>query len=125
MEADQAQTEVVNPGNGRIVAINGYLAHDTTGANEAARKKDLRCGRYLYWVGERFNTRNPASADAATLALINSYIANAQLPGTIDLVPAGTFWDSPQDMFVSKNADAGPLAWKNAAGNPANAACND
>jgi ABC-type phosphate transport system substrate-binding protein len=120
MEADQA-ADLVAAGGGRIVRVNGYRANDPAGATVAEKKKDLRCGRHLYWVGERFNTRNPSSADASTANLISQYIANASSPGTIALVPAGNFWDSPASMFVSKNADPGPIAWKTGA----HPACND
>ena len=120
METEQA-TILANTGNGRIVRLNGYRSNDPAGATVADKKKDLRCGRHLYWVGIRYNTRNPSSGDASRASLISQYIANASAPGTISLLPAGEFWEAPSAMHVSKNADPGPINWK--AG--ANLACND
>ena len=97
---------------GHRVKLNGAWSHDAAGATEAERKKDLRCGRYLYWVGERFNTRNPSSADPTLASLIGQYITNAASPATISLLPAGDFWDAPESLFVSKANDPGPVLWK-------------
>lgn len=131
MEAEQAETEVEATGKGYVVKVNGYWVDPSVvvpavgqpgrAAALLAKKKDLRCGRHLYWVGERFNTRDPASADANTNTLIGNYINLAKDPATINVLPSGNWWEAPGNMFVSKNLDAGPIQWK--AG--AHADCND
>jgi ABC-type phosphate transport system substrate-binding protein len=120
MEADQAHQLVTtaNPGStqpgGYIVRLDGYLAVDTQyGAlGTLAAKNDLVCGLFQYWVGERFNTRNPASADADVVNLIDAYRASASAAGTIAIVPAGAWWTAPGDMNVTKTDDRGPLTFK-------------
>jgi ABC-type phosphate transport system substrate-binding protein len=116
MEADQAQVAVDTVTTGPqpdayIVRMNGYLAKDPTHPSGDS-KHDLKCGKFLYWVGERLNTRNPSSADPATQTLIADFINVALTPSTIDILPAGQFWEAPTRMNVSKNADAGPKAAK-------------
>jgi hypothetical protein len=106
---------------GRIVRLNGYRSNNPAGATAAEKKKDLRCGRHLYWVGNRYNTRNPSSGDSSLASLIGQYISNAQAPATINLLPAGEFWESPANMKVSKTADPGPISWKPGA----HTECND
>lgn len=121
METDQAMTQVVQQNKGRIVRLNGYRSNNPAGATTAEKKKDLRCGRHLYWVGNRYNTRNPSSGDSSLASLIGQYISNAQAPATINLLPAGEFWESPANMKVSKAADPGPISWKPGA----HTECND
>jgi hypothetical protein len=74
-------------------------------------KITVRCGQYLYWAGERMNVRNYADAGvtAAMAALNSDFITNSSTAGTIALLPAGQFWVAGSDMYVSKNADAGPI----------------
>jgi hypothetical protein len=107
MEADQAAAVT----GGHVVRLDGYLSNDPGHASGDA-KHDLKCGKFVYWSGERMNTRNPASSDAAVAALINDVITNAADPATIGILPAGNFWVAPGQMNVFKNADKGPLTWK-------------
>ena len=113
MEADQASVLVDSPAvgvaKGYEVRMDGFKARDLALANP---KENLVCGKWKYWVGERINTRNPASADAATNTLILDLIANASDPNTINILPAGAFWTAPGTMNVFKNADKGPVNFK-------------
>lgn len=114
MEADQASVLVDSPpvgiAKGYEVRMDGFKARDLAlGANS---KRNLVCGDWKYWVGERINTRNPASADPATNTLILNLIANASDPATISILPAGAFWTAPSTMNVFKNADKGPVSFK-------------
>lgn len=122
MEADQAFTLVDSPAvgvaKGYEVRMDGFKARDLNLANP---KRNLVCGDWKYWVGERINTRNPASADPTTNTLILDLIANASDPATISILPAGAFWTAPGTMNVFKNADKGPVFFKAAPG-PSN--CN-
>lgn len=122
MEADQAFTLVDSPAigiaKGYEVRMDGFKARDLALANP---KRNLVCGDWKYWVGERINTRNPASADPATNTLILDLIADASNPSTIGILPAGAFWTAPSTMNVFKNADKGPVNFKPAPG-PSN--CN-
>lgn len=120
MEADQAHqlATTANPGRtqpgGYITRLDGYLALDTQyGAlGTLAAKNDLVCGLYQFWVGERFNTRIPASPDASVVNLIDAYRTSASAASTIDIVPAGDWWTAPGDMNVTKTDDRGPLTFK-------------
>jgi hypothetical protein len=107
MEADQAGAVT----GGYIVRMDGYLANDPSHPS-GDPKHDLKCGKFTYWVGERMNTRNPSSSDAAIAALIDDLITTAADPATISILPAGTFWVAPGQMNVFKNADKGPMLWK-------------
>jgi hypothetical protein len=122
MEADQAFTLVDSPAvgvaKGYEVRMDGFKARDLALANP---KRNLVCGDWKYWVGERINTRNPASQDPATNTLIADLIASASDPNTITILPAGAFWTAPGSMNVFKNADKGPVNFKPAPG-PTN--CN-
>ena len=113
MEADQAFSLVDSPAvgvsKGYEVRMDGFKARDLSLANP---KENLVCGKWKYWVGERINTRNPASADPATNTLILDLIANASDPATISILPAGAFWTAPGTMNVFKNADKGPVNFK-------------
>jgi hypothetical protein len=77
-------------------------------------KVRVRCGQYLYWAGERMNVRSYADpgVTAAMSALNTAFITNSSTSGTIALLPAGQFWVAGSDMYVTKNADAGPVIWK-------------
>jgi hypothetical protein len=107
MEADQAALVT----GGTVVRMDGYLSNDPTHAS-GDPKHDLKCGKFVYWSGERMNTRNPSSSDAAVAALVNDLITTAADPATIGILPAGNFWVAPSQMNVFKNADKGPLIWK-------------
>jgi ABC-type phosphate transport system substrate-binding protein len=107
MEADQAGAVT----GGYIVRMDGYLSNDPSHSS-GDPKHDLKCGKFVYWVGERMNTRNPSSSDAAIAALIDDLITTAADPATIGILPAGQFWVAPGQMNVFKNADKGPMLWK-------------
>lgn len=109
MEGDQASLVT----GGYIVKMDGFLSYDPS-LPLADRKRDLLCGKFTYWVGERMNTRNPSSADADTATLIADLISTAAAPATIGILPAGAFWAAPSEMNVFKNADKGPMIWKSA-----------
>lgn len=112
MEMDQAEL-LQNPGlglvgQGYIVRMDDYLADDpalTTAGID--RQAYVKCGKWKYWVGERFNTRNPASADANVVTLINAFFNSASDPNVI--ANAVTTWVAPSAMNVHKNADPGPM----------------
>ncbi len=126
MEADQAST--VNPALGTIVSVDGGKArrNDTNNgqvppASEAIyagnEKENVRCGKFAYWTFESFNTRNVPATPANELTLINAFLNNAQDPNIINNLPGtGQYWLSPLDMWVTKNADKGPVNWKTSVG---------
>jgi len=120
METDQAEL-VAAPGGGLVpqgylVKLDGYLPDDATLSD---RQANLKCGKYKFWTIERFNTRNPSSADANVVTLISDFLVNATTPGNVDdLNPT---WVAPSDMQVTKNADGGPIAFGAA---PAKLACD-
>jgi hypothetical protein len=109
MEGDQAALVT----GGSIVKLDGYRSHDPS-LPIADRKKDLLCGKFVYWVGERMNTRNPSSADLDTATLISDLISTSADAATIGILPAGAFWAAPGSMNVFKNADKGPINFKSA-----------
>ena len=100
--------------NGYDVRMDGRHANDLTLADP---KSNIKCGKYKYWVGWRLNYRTTDDPDISPAqdALILDFVNSASLPSTTDLLPAGAYWVSPNDMYVSKNADAGPVLWNNAA----------
>jgi len=93
------------------VALAGFLANDTSLTDA---KRNIKCGLYLYWAGERMNVRNFADPGitAAITALGSAFITDASTAASIALLPAGAFWVASSDMFVLKNADGGPVIWK-------------
>jgi len=93
------------------VALAGFLANDTSLTDA---KRNIKCGLYLYWAGERMNVRNFADPGitAAITALGSAFITNSSTAASIALLPAGAFWVASSDMFVLKNADGGPVIWK-------------
>lgn len=96
---------------GYDVKLNGLLANDPSLTDP---KVNLKCGKYLYWVGWRLNyrTADDPGISASQDALIQAFVTDAQNPATIALLPAGAFWLAPVDMYVFKNTDAGPIQWK-------------
>jgi hypothetical protein len=128
-----ADPRVFAPG-GYIVRFDGFLAYDQSYSPAALpnplsdpsgwqaavnkRKNDLHCGRYPFWTIQRFNRRagsatdqlNNPSTDLENLVL--DYLASAQNPATIGILPAGEFWTSPSFMNVSKIDTKDPLQWK-------------
>ena len=111
MDAD-ARTNFDNPGPNQGLAypvrIDGGLAHDPTLTDP---KRDLKCGKYAYWAGERLNRRS-TSEGADIDALAQAFVDNVSLAATISIIPTGAFWASLEEMAVSKNSDKGPLNWK-------------
>jgi ABC-type phosphate transport system substrate-binding protein len=92
------------------VKLNGVFANDTSLTDP---KINVKCGKYLYWAGERMNTRNYSDPGitASITALANVFITNASSSSTVALLPAGAFWVAQSDMYVFKNADPGPVLW--------------
>jgi len=120
METDQAEL-LANPGGGLVpqgylVKLDGYLPDDASLSDPQA---NLKCGKYKFWTIERFNTRNPASADPNVLSLINAFFTNANDPNTVSQM--NPTWVSPNAMNVTKNADPGPITFNSP---PAISACN-
>jgi ABC-type phosphate transport system substrate-binding protein len=110
---DTDQVVAFNPGgaqagNGYAVRIDGGLANDPSLTDP---KRDLKCGKYAYWVSWRLNRRT-TSEGASIDALAQAFIDNAGLQSTIGIIPTGAFWASDEEMAVSKNADRGPILWK-------------
>jgi hypothetical protein len=99
------------------VKLNDLFANDTTLTDH---KLNVRCGKYVYWAGERLNVRNYAdpSVTASMTALNNAFISDASTAATIALLPAGAFWVAQSDMYAFKNADPGPVLWPAASVNP-------
>lgn len=98
--------------DGYVVKLNGLLANDPSLSDP---KKNVKCGQYYYWVGERLNYRNDLTAGGITTAqdgLILAFVTSASTPATIALLPAADFWVAPVDMYVTKTNDAGPISWK-------------
>jgi ABC-type phosphate transport system substrate-binding protein len=111
--ADSDQVLSFNPGGAHdglayVVRVDGGLANDPSLADP---KRDLKCGKYAYWAGERLNRRT-TSEGADTDALAQAFVDNANLAATISVIPTGAYWASDEEMFVSKNVDKGPLSWK-------------
>jgi ABC-type phosphate transport system substrate-binding protein len=114
--ADSDQVVSFNPGGANDglaypVRVDGGLANDPALTDH---KRDLKCGKYAYWAGWRLNRRT-TSEGAAVDALMAAYVADAGSAATIGIIPTGAFWASDEEMFVSKNADRGPLIWKTGA----------
>jgi hypothetical protein len=128
---DGGDVRVFAPG-GYISRLDGFLAYDRSYSPGALppvgtpawfdatnlRKCDLLEGRFRYWSGQRFNRRagtatnqdNTPNTDLETLVL--AYLASAQDPATIGIVPAGEFWVSPNTMHVTKVDTKDPMQWK-------------
>jgi ABC-type phosphate transport system substrate-binding protein len=120
MEADQAAS-MSAPGGALVaqayqVKLDGYLPNDPTLSDPQA---NLKCGKFKYWSIERFNTRNPSSADPNVVTLISDLLVSVNTPANVNQV--NPFWVSPADMQVTKNADGGPIAFGAA---PAKLACD-
>jgi hypothetical protein len=101
-----------NVGLAYAVRVDGTLTHDVSKTDP---REDLKCGRYSYWTNERLNRRT-TSEGADIDALATAFITNASTSATIAALPGvGNYWLAPSDMFVSKNADLGPINWKTGA----------
>jgi ABC-type phosphate transport system substrate-binding protein len=118
MEAEQAIAAALTGPNGRPqnlyrTKLNGYLSYDLTAGPDVApwleRKKNVICGRHLYWSTQNMYRRPDTAPNitAAELALLQAYLA--EVPGNINFIPAGRYWVQLSDMNVSKNADPGPV----------------
>ncbi|HTN43818.1 MAG TPA: hypothetical protein VMN77_08490 [Nitrospiria bacterium] len=77
-------------------------------------KATVKCGEYIYWAGERLNTRNYSDPGISSdqIALASDFVTNSSSSSTIALLPAGDFWVAGADMYTFKNADAGPVSFK-------------
>jgi subtilisin family serine protease len=95
--------------NGYGIKLNGLYANDPSMPDP---KLNVKCGKYLYWTGERLNVRAAADPDISSdqSTLIQSFIADASNPVTIAMMPTGTTWVATSEMYVNKNADAGPIS---------------
>jgi subtilisin family serine protease len=94
--------------NGYGIKLNGLHANDPSLADP---KLNVKCGKYLYWTGERLNVRAAADPDITSdqSALIQAFIADASNPAAIAMMPGGNAWVATSEMYVSKYADAGPV----------------
>ena len=113
MDADQAYN-VSATGPAYPIKLDGLAANDTSLTDP---KRNIKCGMYLYWAGERFNVRNYPDTDVtdSIKALATAFITDASSSALIALMPAGAFWVAGSDMYVNKNADAGPVNWASGA----------
>ncbi len=126
MEVDQAISgcaTCLQPGNGFLVKVDGASPFDSV-TFPSDPKSDLKCGKYLYWSGERMNTRStPPSGfldpNAGSLAV--NFINTAKSPGFLATVTpgVGTYWVAFGQMNVSKNADPGPINFTGSIPGPA------
>ena len=110
------------------VALDGFLPSNPALPAGIDRTRDLRCGKYAYWVDWVIVTRNagiqaaPINAPAGSAALLtllrNRAIANNPLPD---------FWGGANDMYVFKSEDKGPHNWLTLNGNlvDASTACSN
>lgn len=105
------------------IGINGQAVNAGALGTGAARMKDLRCGRYIYWADWNIVTRNagvevaPVNAVAGTNAAIQAFVDKATLNN-----PLPDYWVGQNDMFVFKNDDRGPFNWFTPSGNLEDAA---
>ncbi len=90
-----------------VVPMDGGLANNPVLPD---RKRDLKCGKYAYWAGERLNRRSTSEGSDID-ALQAAFVADASSAATIALIPQGVYWTAFSDMVVSKNSDKGPLIW--------------
>jgi ABC-type phosphate transport system substrate-binding protein len=97
-----------NAGLAYVIRLDGGLANDPSLSDP---KRDLKCGKYAYWAGERLNRRT-TSEGADIDALAQAFVDNTGLQATINLIPTGAYWASDEEMVVFKNVDKGPLSWK-------------
>ena len=114
LDADQRE-KFVNAGTGFTgdayeVRLDGGLAYDAAATD---KKRDLKCGRYSYWVGWRLNRRSGGEDGGGPIdQLMQAYVDNASLAATVSVIPTGAYWASLEEMVVNKNQDKGPLIWK-------------
>lgn len=105
------------------IGISGQVVNAGALGTGAARMKDLRCGRYIYWADWNIVTRNagvevaPVNAVAGTNAAIQAFVDQATLNN-----PLPDYWVAQNDMFVFKNDDRGPFNWFTPSGNGEDAA---
>jgi len=100
----------VNVPNGYEIKLNGLYPNDPSLSDP---KRNVKCGKYLYWTGERLNVRAAADPDISSdqSAMVQAFIADASSPATIAMMPAGNSWVATSDMYVFKSADAGPVSF--------------
>jgi ABC-type phosphate transport system substrate-binding protein len=94
--------------NGYEIKLNGLYANDPSLPDP---RLNVKCGKYLYWTGERLNVRAAADPDISSdqNTLIQAFIADASNPATISMIQAGNTWVPTSEMHVYKNVDAGPV----------------
>jgi hypothetical protein len=96
--------------NGTGIKLDGLYANDPSLPDP---KLNVKCGKYLYWTDERLNVRGAADPDITSdqSALIQAFIAEASNPAAISMMPTGNTWVAASEMYVYKNADAGPVSF--------------
>jgi len=114
MDADQVTRYLTGgaaAGLANVVSVDGGLANDPSLPDA---KRDLKCGKYAYWAGERLNRRSGGEGPDID-ALQAAFVLDASSAATIALIPQGKYWTAFSDMVVSKNSDLGPLIWASGA----------
>jgi hypothetical protein len=106
--------ESVVAGN-HVVGISGGMPNypTATTGSPIERKRDVACGRYLYWSDWRV-TRLTAG-DGGNVNNLVRVFADAARTRTNN-IPSGTHWVANADMTVQKTIDAGPITWRLVAG---------
>ncbi len=106
--------------NAHPINFAGYSANYPTGTT-FERKRDLACGRYEFWTFWRL-IRKTAGANLPTADQDNLItLFRDAAKNEVNSVPSGTHWAAisgsvPNEMKVTKSADAGPISWVTVAG---------
>ena len=100
----------VNVPNGYEIKLNGLYSNDPSLSDP---KRNVKCGKYLYWAGQRLNVRAAADPDISPdqSAAAQVFIADASNPATIAMMSGGNTWVATTEMYVSKNTDTGPVTF--------------
>jgi hypothetical protein len=109
--------------NAHVVQINGTSANyavDPANTSPIARKRDIACGRYDFWVDWRV-IRVTANDGTAANNMVRVF-ADAAKTRT-NSVPSGSHWVAQTEMNVSKALDAGPISVSGGLNPPANPEC--
>lgn len=108
--------------NAHAITLNGFQANYASGSTTFARKRDIACGKYVFWVDWRV-TRRVAQDGSNENNLIQAWADAGR--ATTNNVPSGAFWVSQNEMNVQKALDRGPITWKQTGGAvPANPECS-
>jgi hypothetical protein len=99
--------------NAHPVLLNGMSSNYAAGSTDFARKRDIACGRYVFWTDWRI-IRRTANDGTPANNLIQAW-ADAGRAVT-NAVPSGTHWVSQNEMNVQKAVDRGPMTWKTSGG---------